>query len=156
MRDNVTPFRKRSPPKPKGNGSFNLQSHRGKAVLVQFLTLAAFGLNFVFPAAPISYLVLAVAIAGVAIAAQNRNTAMPWASTHHEHALRTLLIGYITSFLVTLILSMTAQTINEPRLLTVAYWFGVAVLVWAGIRAGVGLVLAIMRRPIWHPRGWLL
>jgi hypothetical protein len=28
--------------------------------------------------------------------------------------------------------------------------------VWAVIRSGVGLVLAIMRRPIWRPKGWLL
>ena len=35
-----------------------------------------------------------VAVAGGAMALSNRAEAMPWAQTHHEHALRTLVIGY--------------------------------------------------------------
>ena len=161
-RDNVTPFRpRRPPPKPKGGG-FNVNSHRGKAVLVQFLTLAAFALNVIFGAPPLSWLALAVAIGAVAIAASNRQDAMPWAQTHHEHALRTLLIGYVISTLARVIWEFVIRPLPLLSPQTTTYlalgFFGIQILVllWVLIRAGVGLVLAILRKPIWHPRGWLL
>ena len=154
-RDNVTPFRPRpKPPKPKSSGGLNLKSHRGKAVLVQALTLAAFVLSFVFPAPPLSYLVLAVAIGAMAVAVSSRRESMPWANTHHEHALRTLLFGYSINVLSMLILPMLAPLWSGVMM--VLFAIQVVVLIWAGIRAGVGVVLAIMRRPIWHPTGVLL
>ena len=41
-------------------------------------------------------------------------------------------------------------------LVIVGFYVRVAVVIWATIRAGVGLVLALMRRPVWNPKGWLL
>lgn len=149
MVDNVTPFRRRPTPKPVQRGG-GLTSHRGKAVLVQALTLAAFGLSFILAAPPWSYIAMAVAIAGVAVAISNRAEAMPWAQTHHEHALRTLIIGYAITTLASLL------TFINGSLLIVYFYVQIAVLIWAAIRAGIGLVLAIMRRPIWNPRGPLL
>jgi uncharacterized membrane protein len=149
MADNVTPFRRRPPPKPVQRGG-GITSHRGKAILVQLLTLAAFGLSFVFPAPPLSYLAMAVAIAGIAVAISNRAEAMPWAQTHHEHAMRTLVIGYVIMTLASLL------TFISGALVVVYFYVQIAVLIWVAIRAGVGLVLAIMRRPIWNPRGPLL
>lgn len=157
-RDNVTPFRPRKPA-PKSRGGFNVTSHRGKAVLVQTLTFASFVLNWFFTGAPATYFVMAVAIAAVAIAASNRRDAMPWAQTHHEHALRTLLFGYAISVIGTLVLGL----LITPDFGQVAVWatyaslaLRVLVLIWAAIRSGVGVVLASLRRPIWHPAGWLL
>jgi uncharacterized membrane protein len=150
MPDNVTPFRPRRPAPKPAQRSGGLASHRGKAVLGHVLTLAAFGLSFLFPAPPLSYLAMAVGVAGVAIAFSNRTEAMPWAQTHHEHALRTLLIGYAVWVLSALLLSLFGP-------LAVALPFiRIAVLVWVAIRSGIGLVLAILRKPIPHPHGVLL
>ena len=104
--DNVTPFRR--PPKrvqkKQQQGGIGFKTHRGKAVLVQLLTLATYVSAFLFPfpappGAPIELLLascisLALALAAVALAMPNRYDAMPWAATHHEHALRTLIIGF--------------------------------------------------------------
>ncbi len=149
MADNVTPFRRRPPPKPVQR-SGGVSSHRGKAVLVQALSLAAFGLSFFLPAPPLSYLALAVGVAGAAIAFSNRADAMPWAQTHHEHALRTLIGGYAIWTLSSLL-----GYINGA-LIVVTFYIHIAVLVWVAIRAGIGLVLAILRKPIANPRGPLL
>ncbi|MDX2276797.1 MAG: hypothetical protein NW206_15210 [Hyphomonadaceae bacterium] len=147
--DNVTPFRRRPPPKPVQRGG-GLTSHRGKAVLAQALTLAAFGLSFVFAAPPLSYIAMAVAIAGGAVALSNRAEAMPWAQTHHEHALRTLIIGYAILTLASLLIFISGS------MLIVYFYVQIAVTIWAALRAGIGLVLAIMRKPIWNPRGPLV
>lgn len=150
--DNVTPFR-RPPrrPQPRSSGGSPLTTPRGKAVLVQLLTLAAYALSFLFPVAPMSYFALAVAVSAVAIAYSNRVAeAMPWAQTHHEHAIRTLIIGYA----IWTIASILPYAI--PTLMIVTFFAHLAVLVWVAIRAGIGVVLAIMRRPIWHPRGILV
>ena len=160
MRDNVTPFRPRRPPqKPKGGG-LNIQSHRGKAVLAQTLTLAAFVLTAIWPLPPLSYFGLAVAVAAVAVAVSNRGQSMPWASTHHEHALRTLLFGYTVTVLVSVTGLLLPPGMTPPDVTAAVglmqIWTPRIVLIWAGIRSGVGIVLAIMRRPIWHPTGLLL
>lgn len=158
MSDNVTPFRPRKRA-PKPRSGLNIQSHRGKAVLVQALTLASFVLNWFFVTAPSTYFVMAIAIAAVAIAASNRRDAMPWAQTHHEHALRTLLFGYAISVIGTLVLGL----LISPDLGQVALYatyaslaLRVLVTLWAVIRSGVGVILASIRRPIWHPTGVLL
>ena len=46
MSDNVTPFRRPKPVRPQQPGGGGFKTHRGKAMLVQFLTLIAFALNF--------------------------------------------------------------------------------------------------------------
>jgi uncharacterized membrane protein len=152
--DNVTPFR-RPPPKPRAvapqqSGGLGFKTHRGKAVLVHLLTLAAFGLNFVLRAPPLSYVGLFVAIAAVVLAHSNRGEAMPWAGTHHEHALRTLLIGYAIWVVASLL------TYFSAALLAITFYAQLAVLVWAALRAGIALVFAIMRRPVPNPRGWVV
>ncbi|HVV31682.1 MAG TPA: hypothetical protein VHC73_00535 [Vitreimonas sp.] len=151
MSDNVTPFRR--PPKrvqQKQQGGLGLKSHRGKAVLVQLLTIAAFALNFVFPTPPESYIGMAVAIGAFLLAYANRYTGMPWAMTHHEHAVRTLMIGYAIWVFASLL------TLIYGPLAIVAFYIHLAVIVWALIRAAIGLVLAMLRRPIPNPRGIII
>jgi uncharacterized membrane protein len=162
-RDNVTPFRPRRPqPKPP-SPKRALTSHRGKAVLVQGLTIAAFALNFLWQLPPLSYLVMMVAIAAAVIAYSSRQEAMPWAATHHEHAFRTLLIGWSIITIIRLpTLFFPREAADDATYNTILlvgraiFWGTVIVTVWAGVRALIGLVLALMRRPIWHPRGWLV
>lgn len=149
MPDNVTPFRRRPPPKPVQR-SGGVSSHRGKAVLTHALTLAAFAMSFFFGAPPLSYLALAVGVAAAAIALANRQDAMPWAQTHHEHAVRTLIGGFALWTLSGLL-----AFINGAMVIWVIY-IRIALLVWVAIRAGIGLMLAVMRKPIPHPRGPLL
>ncbi len=136
MSDNVTPFRR--PPKrpvaPQQSGGWGFKTHRGKVVLVHLLTLIG----------------LIVAIAAVVLAYSNRGEAMPWANTHHEHALRTLVIGYAVWVVGSLL------TLINGALFTIALFIQLGVLIWAAIRAGIALVLGIMRRPLWNPRGWLV
>jgi uncharacterized membrane protein len=150
--DNVTPFRR--PQKraraPQQDGGLGFKTHRGRAVLSQGLTLAAFALNFFFPAPPLSFIGMGVGIAAAFIAHSNRGQGMPWANTHHEHALRTLIVGYV----IWLLASTLSYIHGALGVATIFIHF--AVLIWAAIRSGVGLVMAIMRRAIPHPRGWLL
>jgi uncharacterized membrane protein len=151
MPDNVTPFRR--PPKPvrpQQSGGLGFKTHRGKAVLGHVLTLAAFLLNFFFRVAPLSFLGLVVAIAAVVLVYSNRGEAMPWANTHHEHALRTLVIGYAIWVLASLL------TFVSGALYAVTIYVQLAVLIWAGLRAAIALVLAIMRKPVPNPRGWFV
>ncbi|MES1197015.1 MAG: hypothetical protein ABUL55_00170 [Pseudomonadota bacterium] len=149
--DNVTPFRpRRPPPKPAGGGSnFGMATHRGRAVLAQGLTLAAFVLSFIFPAMPLSLIGFGLGAAALFIAASHRHGSMPWAQTHHEHVVRTIVIGAAIWTLASL-LPMFGAIMVMPTL--VIY---VVVLIWVAVRTVVGLVLAIMRRPIWRPAGIL-
>lgn len=149
--DNVTPFRR--PPKrvrQRQQGGLGLKSHRGKAMLVHLLTLIAFALDLVFPTGIESYIGMAVGIAAAFLAYANRFDAMPWAATHHEHVFRTLLFGY------SLWTIASALTFINGALGIVAFYVHLVIIVWAFIRSGVGLALAMMRRPIWHPKGLLL
>lgn len=151
--DNVTPFRrpaKRRPVAPQQEGGFGLKTHRGKAVLAHLLTIGAFTLNFFFPLPPLSFVAIGVAIAGVVVAYSSREGATPWAATHHEHALRTLIIGYAVSTLGSLL------TYVHGSLAIVSYVIAIGVIIWAVLRAIVALVLAVMRRPVPHPRGWFV
>lgn len=149
--DNVTPFR-RPPKKPvvRQQGGLGLTSHRGKVVLAHLLTIAAFLLNFFFATLPWSLISLAVAIGAVLLVYTNRGEAMPWANTHHEYALRTLIIGYAINVLASL-LGMILGV-----LAIVGFYITVAVTIWAVVRAVIGLVLGVMRKPIPNPRGWLV
>lgn len=152
MSDNVTPFR-RPPPRPvrpQQSGGWGFKTHRGKAVLGHLLTLAAFSLNFFLRMPPLSFLGLIVAIAAVVLVYSNRGEAMPWANTHHEHALRTLIIGYAIWVLASLL------TLVNGALFTITIYIQLGVLIWAVLRALIALVLAVMRKPVPHPTGWFV
>jgi hypothetical protein len=41
-------------------------------------------------------------------------------------------------------------------LYAVTIYAQLAVLIWAGLRAAIALVLAIMRKPVPNPRGWFV
>ena len=160
--DNVTPFRRPPPkraPAPQQDG-WGFKTHRGKAVLAHLLTIAAFALNLVFPAPPMSYIALAVAVAGFFFVYSNRGAAMPWANTHHEHALRTLVIGYSILTLLSLLGMLVSTPLSLPQVrdgvAQFAFWASLATILWALLRAAIALVLAALRRPVWNPRGWLV
>ena len=149
--DNVTPFRPRpKPAQPQQSGGLGFRTHRGKAVLAHLLTLAAFAMNWFFPLPPLSFIGMAVGIAGAALAYSNRGQGMPWAATHHEHALRTLIIGYSIWVLGSLL------TYLSPMLVLATWFVHLAVVLWAALRAGIALVLALMRKPVPNPRGVLV
>ena len=159
MSDNVTPFRRPKPKRPQQQGGLGFKTHRGKAVLVHLLTMATYVCAFFFPFPPPggSPLVLYVAgcisfaltIIAVTIAMPNRYSGMPWATTHHEHAIRTLLLGFVTWTLASALLYISTG------LAPVTFWTHVAIMLWAALRSIVGLVLALMRKPISNPRGLL-
>ncbi|MBP6690576.1 MAG: hypothetical protein KA153_11330 [Hyphomonadaceae bacterium] len=159
MSDNVTPFRRPKPKRPQQQGGLGFKTHRGKAVLVHLLTMATYVCAFFFPFPPPggSPLVLyvagcisfALAIIAVTIAMPNRYSGMPWATTHHEHAIRTLLLGFVTWTLTSALLYISTG------LAPVTFWTHVAIMLWAALRSIVGLVLALMRKPISNPRGLL-
>lgn len=162
--DNVTPFR-RPPPRPSApqqEGGFGFKTHRGKAVLVHLLTIAAFLLNFLpyvlaflainlgVPNFVLQLPAMAAGIAGALVAHTNRYQGMPWAVTHHEHALRTLIIGWV----IWILGSMLSYIHGALGILTIFVHLGVAV--WALVRASIALVFAINRKPIANPKGWLV
>lgn len=160
--DNVTPFRRppRRPVAPQQRGGIGLKTHRGKVVLVHVLTLACFLAPFVLGVVPlIRFISLGLGIAAAVIAYSSRFEAMPWASTHHEQALRTLLI----SFLITTVLGLPSYLLSRDTPANIMniysmiyFWGSIIVLIWAGLRALIGLVLAGMRKPVPNPRGWLV
>lgn len=133
------------------------KTHRGKAVLSQLLTLVVFAVNvslpFLLGGTPyymIGWVVgIALAVAAALIAFTNRGSSNPWANTHHEHALRTLIIGWVIWTLG----SMLAFVHGSLGIVTLIVH--VVIALWAILRAGVGVVLALMRKPIPNPRGWL-
>ncbi|MGE0828199.1 MAG: hypothetical protein AB7O04_02475 [Hyphomonadaceae bacterium] len=151
-RDNVTPFRRRPPP-PKPQKGNPLKSHRGKVILVHALTLIAFGIyvaaRFMDPRSFVGFIGLAFGIAAVAIAASNRMEGMPWAMTHHEQALRTIVIGAAVWTIASLLLFL-------PMLGVATLWIQALVALWVLIRACAGLVLAALRRPVFNAKGLLL
>lgn len=167
--DNVTPFRrpKPRPVAPQQSGGWGFKTHRGKVVLVHVLTLVAFfaaisgspliAFLFADPSAAIIgqartvawILGLVAAIAAVVIAQTNRGAAMPWANTHHEYAVRTLLIGYA----IWVVAGLLVYIHGVLAIATVFVQAGV--FIWAALRTSVALVLGIARKPIPNPRGWL-
>jgi uncharacterized membrane protein len=169
MPDNVTPFRrpKPRPVAPQQSGGWGFRTHRGKVVLVHVLTLIAFlaaisgtpivNQLFADPSAAIigqaravAWIVgIVAAIAAAVISYSNRGAAMPWANTHHEHALRTLIIGYAIWVLAGLL------TYIHNVLAVATVFIQAGVFLWAFLRAGVALVLGVMRKAIPNPHGWL-
>jgi uncharacterized Tic20 family protein len=158
--DNVTPFR-RPPPKPvrPQQQGWGLKTHRGKAVLVHVLTIACFVVPFVLPLGGIERFVgMGLGIAAGVIAYTSREGATPWAATHHEQALRTIVFAFVFTTLLSLpglVIPRSATDIMVWYSL-IMFWGSIVVLIWAGIRALVGLVLAGMRKPVFNARGWLV
>lgn len=148
--DNVTPFRRPKPVRPQSQGGLGIKTHRGKVVLAHLLTIAAFVLNFALRSIPWSFIGLVVAIAAVVIVYSNRGAAMPWANTHHEHALRTLIIGYALWVVAGLLVMINGA------LVTVTIFLQLGIAIWAVLRAVVALALGVMRKPIPNPRGWFI
>lgn len=146
--DNVTPFRPRRPaPKPPAGNPFT--SPRGKAALVHALTLAAFALNWFLRAPPLAFIGLAVGVGAGLLAFANRSAAMPWATTHHQFAFRTLMIGYALWVIASLLPTITAFLGMAALLIQLV------VALWAGLRALYGLALAAQRKPIERIGAWL-
>lgn len=148
--DNVTPFRRPKPVRPQQQGGLGIKTHRGKVVLAHVLTIAAFVANFAFRTVPWSFIGMVIGIAAVVIVFSNRGAAMPWANTHHEHALRTLIIGYSLWVLAGLLVLINGS------LYTITIFLQLGVAIWAVARAGVALVLGVMRKPVPNPRGWFI
>jgi uncharacterized membrane protein len=151
--DNVTPFRPRRPP-PKMQRSGNpLKSHRGKVLFVHAMTLAAFlcyaaSRFYLGGGSIVSYVGLGFGIAAAAVAATNRREGMPWAVTHHEHALRTVVIGAASWMLASLLLFL-------PMVGAVVFYIMIGIAIWTLVRASVDFVLGIMRKPIPNPKSFL-
>lgn len=138
------------------------KTHRGKAILAHILTLACFGAPFIFGplvGADLSrFIGIGIGIAAAVIAYSSREAATPWAATHHEHILRTLMIAFVAltvlslpSYVVSRELTGFWSVYNQ-----IFFWSYIVIMIWVLIRSGIGLVLAVMRKPIWHPRGLLL
>jgi uncharacterized membrane protein len=148
--DNVTPFRRPKPVRPQQQGGLGIKTHRGKVVLAHVLTIAAFAANFALRTVPWSFIGMIIGIAAVVIVFSNRGAAMPWANTHHEHALRTLIIGYSLWVLAGLLVLINGS------LVTITIFLQLGIAIWAVARAGVALVLGVMRKPVPNPRGWFV
>lgn len=164
-RDNVTPFRKRRPPPKQMRQGPPLSTHRGRAVAVQVLALLSgvlLALEFVpfllpFFGLPLiaidrnllSIVSIVVSAAGFLIASSNRHTAMPWAATHHEFALRTIVVGICGSALGSAMGFLGPLAYGGLVLWAVTS-------VWVIGRSVLGVVFAAMRRPMRHPKGWLI
>jgi len=148
--DNVTPFRRPKPVRPQSQGGLGIKTHRGKVVLAHLLTIAAFVANFVLRAFPWSLIGLVIGVAAVLIVYSSRGAAMPWANTHHEHALRTLIIGYSLWVVAGLLVLINGA------LYTITIYLQLGIAIWAGLRALVALVLGVVRKPVPNPRGWFV
>jgi uncharacterized membrane protein len=142
--DNVTPFRRRPPP-PKP--AFNPKEPRELARAIY--VLAAGGLALLWFGGLISLLGVALSMAAVFIAAGNRGEGPPWAQSHFEFVLRTIVIAGCALMLLSLV-----QTL--PLVGVVAVWLRLVVFVWAGVRLVVGFVRAIRAKPNAYARGWLI
>lgn len=135
---------------PSSDGDMRLNAGRSQAALAHILTIAAFVLSVMLRAPPAAYAGYVVAVAAAALAYSLRRAAMPWAATHYEHALRTLIIGYL------LWAFAAALQLIHGALIPVVLYLQLAVALWAVVRAAVALFLALTRRPIPHPHAWLI
>jgi uncharacterized membrane protein len=158
--DNVTPFR-RPPPRPvrpQQSGGMGFKTHRGKAILVHALTILCFVLPIAIGGQIMQFVGLGLGIAAGVIAFSSRGETTPWAATHHEQALRTLIIAFaITTVLSLPSLVLPRDAVSVMQWYTLIYlWGSIVVMIWAGLRALIGLVLASMRKAVPNPRGWLV
>lgn len=159
--DNVTPFRRppKRPAAPQQSGGIGLKTHRGRVVLVHVLTLLCFGLPWLISFPYMNYITLAIGIAAAFVALVSRANATPWAATHHLQAIHTLIIAMVINMLMGLpeyiFMSESIGAFAET-LAVYVFWGNVIVSIWALLRAGIGLVLAVLRRAVPNPRGLLI
>lgn len=135
------------------------KTHRGKAVLVHILVLACFAAQILIGGQLGSLVSMAIAIAAGVTAYTSRADATPWASTHHEQALRTLTIAFVGFTLLSLPLFIMSRDWPADITMTITlvmFWGRVIISLWAGVRSLIGLVLASMRKAVPHPRGMLI
>jgi|688.fasta_scaffold865117_2 uncharacterized membrane protein len=143
---NITPFRRRpQPPKLQGPRGFDPQRPQHKALLMHALTAAAFLINWAAPF-PGSLIGLGAGIGAVAIAQSNRREGMPWAQTHHEFGIRTLLLGAAVWVVSGLLIMAPA-----PGVATAVSFIQLLVLAWVLARAAVGFWRALNRKPTPNP-----
>ena len=148
---NVTPFRPRpKTPPPRGSRGFDPQRPQHKVLLMHGLTAAAFLVTWALTF-PLSLLGLGAGIGAVAIAQSNRRDGMPWAQTHHEFGVRTLLLGAAVWVVVGLLVMLPI-----PGLAAIVDLVQLAVLVWVLARTAAGIWRALNRRPTPNPMTPLL
>jgi uncharacterized membrane protein len=144
--DNVTRFRPRQPDRRQGS----FKDPDKQAMLTHGLAVACFGLFFFTAGELFDFLALGVGFAGLAIAASKRTDPPGWAATHHEFALRTILVGG-AAWIATTIIGIV------PVLGGLIAWAAqIAILCWAGLRTAVGVVRARDRAPMPRPRTLLV
>jgi uncharacterized membrane protein len=140
---NITPFRPRPRPQPNAPKGFDAQRPQHKVYLVHALTLAAFLVAWQ-TSFPIELLGFGAAVAVVAIASSNRREGMPWAQTHHEFALRTVLLGGAVWIVAGMLLFL-------PLIGPIIAVVQLVVLAWVVVRSLASLVRAYGRRPVPNP-----
>lgn len=139
--DNVVPLRPRRRPRKQ----LDLKAPRSQVLLVHGLTALTFGL-YLLTKGPWDYVATAFGVAALAIAASRRSDGMPWACTHHEFALRTLLIGgvgWVLASLLGLVPGVGAAG---------ALWALLGVCAWVGLRVVWGFARGVVRLPILRPK----
>lgn len=141
---NVVPLR----PKRRPKRGFDWKAPRSQVLLVHALTMATFA-TFLLASGPGQYLATAMGIAAIAIASGRRKEGMPWACTHHEFALRTLLFGGVFW-----VLAGAAALIPGAGAYTgYAIW---VICAWVGLRAIWAFARGILRLPMSRPKSPLL
>jgi len=139
--ENVVPLR---PRRRRQTKRWDLKAPRSQVLLVHGLTLATFCLHLA-GAGALRYVAIALGVAAVAIAAARRQDGMPWACTHHEYALRTLVFGAAASILVSLLAL-------APGMAPYAGYGDLGVLAWVGLRTVWGFGRGLLRLPMMRPR----
>ncbi len=142
--DNVVPLR----PKRRPKRGMDWKAPRTQVLLVHALTLLTFTM-FLFVRGPAQYLATALGIAAIAIAAGRRREGMPWACTHHEFALRTLLFGGVAW-----VLAGASSLI--PGLGAYGVYAVLVICVWVGLRGLWAFARGLMRLPMTRPTSPLL
>lgn len=142
--DNVVPLR----PKRRAKRGVDWKAPRTQVLLVHGLTLLTFAL-YLLVRGPAQYLATALGIAAIAIAAGRRREGMPWACTHHEFALRTLLFGGVAW-----VLAGAANLI--PGLGAYGAYAVLGICAWVALRGVWAFTRGVMRLPMPRPTTLLL
>jgi uncharacterized membrane protein len=146
--NNVTPFRRRPPPKRTGGTGFNVQRPQHKVFLLHALTAAAFVGSWLL-SFPLQLFALGAGVGAVAIAQSNRRDGMPWAQTHHEFGIRTLLFGGSALMLIS-VASFFPLIGGYLRILVPI------TCLWVLVRTAAAFVRAVLRRPVPNPGTFLV
>lgn len=142
---NVRPLRPPTPAKRK----FDLRDPETLARAVHIAALSAFVILWL-GSGPIDMIGIGVGVAAIAIAASKRDEASPWLRTHHEFALRTIVVAGAVWTLVSLVGIV-------PLLGWFIMWIAQPVIIlWVLVRCVVALVRAFDRKPIANPLSLLI